>query len=55
MPLVLEIHVKPAFYFNIFSGDLHFDALIIELCYICLISKLLEKVKFFLIDGDTLN
>ena len=32
-----RFHAKPVFFFNIFDGDLHFDALIIELCKIWLI------------------
>ena len=32
-----EFHAKPFFFFDIFGGDPHIDALIIELCWICLI------------------
>ena len=32
-----RFHPKPVFFFKIFCGDLHFDTLILGLCYICLI------------------
>ena len=41
-----EFHAKPAFFFNIFSGDLHFDAKTIGRCFICLVMGPLEKEHF---------
>ena len=35
MPLGLSISCKACLLFNIFSGDLHVDAFVIELCQIC--------------------
>ena len=32
-----KFDAEPVFFFNIFCGGLHFDALIIGFCYICLI------------------
>ena len=37
MPQGLRIHATSAFFFNIFSIDLHFDTIIIGLCLICLV------------------
>ena len=33
-------HTKPVFFLNIFSGGLHFDALILEVGYSCIIISL---------------
>ena len=41
-----EFYAKPAFFFNIFSGDLHFDAKTIGRCFICLVMGPLEKEHF---------
>ena len=45
-PTGWEFHAKPTFFFNIFSGDPHFDAKIIGLCLICLVMGPLEKEHF---------
>ena len=45
LPLDWGFHAKSVFFFSIFSGDLHFDALIIGLFLICLtISQTLREV-----------
>ena len=41
-----EFYAKPAFFFYIFSGDLHFDAKVIRLCLICRVMGPLEKEHF---------
>ena len=41
-----EPHAKPVFFFNIFSGGLHFDAKIIGVFLICLVMGPLEKKHF---------
>ena len=42
---MLEFHLKSVFFFNIFNGDLFFDALILELFYICLVISKREKMN----------
>ena len=42
---MLEFHLKSVFFFNIFNGDLFFDALVLELFYICLVIIKREKMN----------